>query len=112
MSVFSGIGEMTTANKSAYLTAGDYVASIVAVRLVNSKKSNALRDINGFLRAATGAEDRVIDAKFVEDVIADDGLKLVGMVVLINVHEKPTKNGGVFSKHTFRAPIGGDDIPF
>tara|TARA_R110000787_G_scaffold59215_4_gene134275 strand:+ start:1909 stop:2334 length:426 start_codon:yes stop_codon:yes gene_type:complete len=141
---------MTTANKSAYLTAGDYVASIVAVRLVNSKKSNddyfvveltvtdsrgenaqpvgteaawvckmggnhpesALRDINGFLRAATGAEDRDIDAKFVEDVIADDGLKLVGMVVLINVHEKPTKNGGVFSKHTFRAPIGGDDIPF
>ena len=150
MSVFSGIGEMTTDSKSAYITAGDYVAAIVAVRLVNSKKSNddyfvveltvtesrgsdaqpvgteaawvckmggqypesALRDINGFLRAATGADDRDIDAKFVDDVIADDGLKLVGLQVRINVHEKPTKSGGTFSKHTFQAPIAGDDVPF
>jgi len=148
MSIFSGIGEMTTDNKSQYLTAGDYVASIVAVRLVNSKKSSddffvaeltvtesrgesaqpvgteaawvckmggrypesALRDINSFFRAVTGAEDADIDAQFVEDAIKDDGAALVDMQVRVNVYEKPTTKGGTFSKHTFRAPI--DDVPF
>jgi len=148
MSIFSGIGEMKTDNKSQYLTAGDYVASIVAVRLVNSKKSaddyfvveltvtesrgegaqpvgteaawvckmggtypeSALRDINSFLNAATGAEDADIDAKFVEDAIKDDGAALVDMQVRVNVFEKPTTRGGTFSKHTFRPPI--DDVPF
>ena len=127
MSIFSGIGEMTTDNKSAYLTAGEYDATIVAVRLVNSKKSSddffvveltvteargenaqpvgteaawvckmggqhpesALRDINGFLRAVTGAADADIDAQFVEDVIKDDGLALVDMPVRVTVTEKP-----------------------
>jgi len=150
MSIFSGIGEMTTDNKSAYLTTGEYTASIVAVRLVNSKKSaddffvveltvtsargenaqpvgteaawvckmggrypeSALRDINSFLRAATGAADADIDAQFVEDVIKDDGLALVDMVVRISVSEKPTKSGGVFSKHIFRAPLADGDVPF
>lgn len=151
MSIFSGIGEMTTDNKSAYLTAGEYSADIVAVRLVNSKKSaddffvveltvtesrgenaqpvgteaawvckmggrfpeSALRDINAFLRAATGAADSDIDAKFVEDVIKDDGLALVDMAIRVSVHEKPTKSGGTFSKHTFRAPLAvGEKVPF
>jgi len=150
MSIFSGIGEMTTDNKSQYLTAGEYVATVIAVRLVNSKKSSddffvvemnvtesrgdnaqpvgteaawvckmggrypesALRDINGFLRAVTGAADADIDAKFVEDVIKDDGLALVDMPVRVSVNEKPTKSGGTFSKHTFRAPLDGDKVPF
>tara|TARA_R110000824_G_scaffold62236_6_gene164944 strand:- start:1460 stop:1888 length:429 start_codon:yes stop_codon:yes gene_type:complete len=142
---------MTTDNKSAYLTAGEYAATIVAVRLVNSKKSSddffvveltvteargenaqpvgteaawvckmggqhpesALRDINGFLRAVTGAADADIDAQFVEDVIKDDGLALVDMPVRVTVTEKPTKRGGVFSKHTFRAPLAaGEQVPF
>mgnify|MGYP003627521291 CR=1 FL=1 len=112
MSIFSGIGEMTTDNKSQYLTAGEYVATVIAVRLVNSKKSSDDFFVVEMNVTESRAADADIDAQFVEDVIKDDGLALVDMPVRVSVNEKPTKSGGTFSKHTFRAPLDGDKVPF
>ena len=151
MSIFSGIGAVTSDAKSEYLTEGEYSLDLRAVRLINSQKSNddffiveftvndargdqaapvgteaawvckmggqypesALRDINAFVKAATGASDAEITGELIESMIGNDGADLVGLKVRCSVTEKPTRSGGVFSKHTFRQPLAADaEIPF
>tara|TARA_R110000823_G_scaffold193085_1_gene324664 strand:- start:190 stop:645 length:456 start_codon:yes stop_codon:yes gene_type:complete len=74
---------------------------------------SALKDINRFFKAATGAEDADINAAFVDQALSNDGEALVNMRVRVGVHMKPTSNGGDFSVHTWRPPIeSGDDVPF
>tara|TARA_R110000851_G_scaffold3298_2_gene13358 strand:+ start:284 stop:733 length:450 start_codon:yes stop_codon:yes gene_type:complete len=72
---------------------------------------SALKDVNRFLKAATGAEDSDINAAFVDQALANDGESLIGLNCRVSVHLKPTNNGGVFSVHTWRAPVT-DDVPF
>ena len=151
MSIFSGIGAVTSDAKSEYLTEGEYSLDLRAVRLINSQKSNddffiveftvndargdqaapvgteaawvckmggrypesALRDVNAFVKAATGANDADITGDLIEDMSGNDGADLVGYRMRCSVTEKPPQSGGVFSKHTFRPPLAADsEIPF
>ena len=99
MGIFDGIGDLTTSNKGEYLDAGDYLIEVQAVKLINS-----LRSADEFFIVD-------INAAFVDQALANDGESLIGLKCRVSVHLKPTNNGGVFSVHTWRAPVT-DDVPF
>jgi hypothetical protein len=64
---------------------------------------SALRDIRGFIKAATGAAAEEINFEFVERCVEGDGDLLAGSKVGVRVVLKDTQKGGKFSKHYFRA---------
>tara|TARA_R110000824_G_scaffold176239_1_gene355126 strand:- start:19332 stop:19787 length:456 start_codon:yes stop_codon:yes gene_type:complete len=74
---------------------------------------SALRDVNDFVKAATGATDAEITDDLIDSMVENDGADIAGLKVRCSVTEKPTQRGGVFSKHTFRPPLAADsEIPF
>ena len=73
---------------------------------------SALKDVNSFLKSATGAKDGDIDEEFVEDILEGDGEKLVGFPVRCDVINKVTKSGSNFSKHHWKAPVNSEEPPF
>ena len=137
MGIFGTIGDQAVGNTTVYLGAGEYLLSVGAVKLVESKRTNdsyfvvegevtsskgedstpkgtyvswlcrmggqypetALRDVKGCLMAITGAANNEVTEDFVEKVLENDGELLWDKVVRVKVEEKPTKSGGVFSKH-------------
>ena len=91
------------------VVAGDSASWLCA--LGGAYPETALRDVKTFISALTGAKDGDIDEKFVDDLIEDDGEKVVGLGVRVRVVEKSTRSGKTFSKHHWRAAPEGD-TPF
>lgn len=55
MGIFSGIGDVETTKSSLYLTEGDYLLSLTAIKLIESKrKASTFFIVEGFVKESTG----------------------------------------------------------
>lgn len=90
-------GEVLSAKGEDATPKGAYVSWLC--RMGGLYPETALRDIKGCLMAITGASTKEVTESFVESVLENDGELLWDKVVGVRVEEKPTKKGGVFSKH-------------
>jgi len=88
--VLSGSGEYATPK-------GAYVSWLC--KLGGTYPETALKDVKSCLMAITGASTKEVTEDFVNKVLENDGELLWDKVVGVRVEEKPTKKGGVFSKH-------------
>lgn len=103
-------GTVTSAEGDNPTAVGEEVAWVL--KMGGEYPESALKDINTFLKSATGADDSDIDEEFVLDIIEDDGKQLVGLPVRVVVRNKITRKGNTYSKHFWKSPIQEDEVPF
>ena len=90
-------GRVLTSSGKDATPVGEEVAWVL--KMGGQYPESALNDINSFLTSATGADDSDVDEAFVEEIVEDDGQKLVGLQVRVTVRNKITRKGNTYLKH-------------